>query len=82
MNRRRPLNALVASAVAVWAAAARHGVPVASDGTIPFARRVVREKGKVELGNVSCAMCHTRVLSDGTAVAGEKAALIALLKTL
>lgn len=51
---------------------ARHRVPVAADGIMPFARWVVREKGKVELGNVSCAMCHTRVLSDGTAVAGAQ----------
>lgn len=51
---------------------ARHGVPVASDGTIPFARWVVREKGKVELGNVSCAMCHTRVMPDGMTILGAQ----------
>lgn len=45
-------------------------VPVARDGTIPFVRWIVREKGRVELGNVSCAMCHTRVLDDGTTVHG------------
>jgi hypothetical protein len=46
------------------------GMPVANDGTIPFARWVVRQKGVVELGSMSCATCHTRVLEDGTAVPG------------
>lgn len=27
---------------------------------------MIREKGRLELGNLSCAMCHTRVLDDGT----------------
>jgi len=42
------------------------GMPVAKDGTVPFARWVVRQKGVVELGSMSCAICHTRVLEDGT----------------
>ncbi|AXC14817.1 hypothetical protein ACPOL_5569 [Acidisarcina polymorpha] len=46
------------------------GMPVAKDGTIPFARWVVRRKGIVELGSMSCATCHTRVLADGTVVPG------------
>ena len=41
---------------------ARHRMPVTSDGTLPFARYVVREKGKVEVGNLACSMCHTRVM--------------------
>ena len=49
------------------------GMPVAKDGTIPFARWVVREKGKVELGSMGCNTCHTRVLSDGTVVPGPGA---------
>jgi len=51
---------------------ARHRVPVAGDGTMPFARWVVREQGKVELGNVACAMCHTRVMPDGTVILGAQ----------
>ena len=35
-------------------------VPVTKDGTLPWFRYVIREKGKVELGTLSCAMCHTR----------------------
>ena len=50
----------------------RYRVPVARDGTMPFARWVVRAKGRVELGNIACAMCHTRVLPDGTAIAGAQ----------
>jgi hypothetical protein len=48
------------------------GIPVASDGTVPYARYVVREKGKVELGLFSCAMCHTRVMPDGTTIKGAQ----------
>jgi mono/diheme cytochrome c family protein len=35
-------------------------------------RYVVREKGKVELGILSCAMCHTRVMPDGTVIKGAQ----------
>ncbi|HJQ68338.1 MAG TPA: di-heme oxidoredictase family protein [Blastocatellia bacterium] len=47
-------------------------IPVAKDGTAPFFHYVIREKGKVELGGVSCAMCHTRVMADGTVVKGAQ----------
>ena len=50
----------------------RLGVPLAKDGTLPFVRYVIREKGKVELGNNSCAMCHTRVMPDGTIIKGAQ----------
>jgi hypothetical protein len=48
------------------------GTPVAKDGTLPFVHYVIREKGKVETATVSCAMCHTRVLADGTVVKGAQ----------
>ncbi len=48
------------------------GMPVASDGTVPFATWVVREKGKVELASMGCNTCHTRVLDDGTAITGAQ----------
>jgi hypothetical protein len=48
------------------------GMPVAKDGTVPFARWVIREKGKVEMGSMGCATCHTRVMPDGTVVAGAQ----------
>lgn len=41
------------------------GMPVAKDGTVPFARCVIREKGQVDLGSMGCKTCHTRVLPDG-----------------
>ncbi len=47
-------------------------VPVAKDGTVPTMRYVIRERGKVELGNFSCAMCHTRVTSDGATLVGAQ----------
>ncbi len=47
-------------------------VPATKDGTLPWLRYVIREKGKVELGTISCATCHTRVMSDGTVVKGAQ----------
>ena len=48
------------------------GMPVARDGTIPFARWVIRRKGEVELGSMGCSTCHTRVMPDGTVVPGAQ----------
>jgi cytochrome c2 len=48
------------------------GMPVAKDGTIPFARWVVRKKGEVELGSMGCNTCHTRVMADGTVAPGAQ----------
>jgi hypothetical protein len=50
----------------------RAGMPVAKDGTVPFARWVIRRKGTVELGSMGCNTCHTRVLEDGTVVPGAQ----------
>lgn len=47
-------------------------MPVAKDGTIPFARWVIRRKGQVELGSMGCNTCHTRVMSDGSIVPGAQ----------
>ncbi|HEX9669303.1 MAG TPA: hypothetical protein VGC93_07440 [Thermoanaerobaculia bacterium] len=48
------------------------GVPVANDGTVPFFRYFVLEKGKVRLGEFSCAACHTRVMDDGSVIRGAQ----------
>src|SRR4051794_28205775 len=48
------------------------GMPVGKDGIVPFARWVIRKKGVVELGSMGCANRHTRVLQDGTIVAGAQ----------
>jgi len=45
-------------------------IPVTSDGIMPFASYVVREKGNVELGQLGCSACHSRVLDDGSLVLG------------
>jgi hypothetical protein len=47
-------------------------IPVTKDGVLPFMHWVVRERGRVELGISSCAMCHTRVMPDGTAIEGAQ----------
>lgn len=51
---------------------ASHHVPITKDGTMPFARYVVRRKGRVEVGNLACSMCHTRVMPDGSAIQGAQ----------
>jgi hypothetical protein len=48
------------------------GIPVLRDGTVPFTRYVVREKGKIEVGSLSCAICHTRVMPDGSVIKGAQ----------
>jgi hypothetical protein len=47
-------------------------LPVAADGTVPYFRYVVREKGRVEVGRFSCGMCHTRVMPDGSVIRGAQ----------
>ncbi len=46
--------------------------PVTKDGMMPFYRYVIRGKGKVEIGLISCAMCHTRVMPDGSIIKGAQ----------
>lgn len=48
------------------------GIPVAKDGTVPFVKYVIREKGKVEVGGLACGTCHTRVMPDGVVVKGAQ----------
>jgi len=48
------------------------GPPISKDGIMPFWRYIVRKKGTVELGKFSCAMCHTRVISDSSIVKGAQ----------
>ena len=47
-------------------------MPATKAGTLPWVRYVVREKGKVELGTISCGMCHTRVMPDGSVIKGAQ----------
>ncbi len=48
------------------------GMPITPDGVVPFLNYIIRERGKVELGSFSCAMCHTRVMPDGTLLKGAQ----------
>lgn len=50
----------------------KNKVPVAADGTVPFLRYVIREKGNVEIGDFSCTMCHVRVMPDGSVIKGAQ----------
>lgn len=47
-------------------------IGVTSDGVLPWARWVVREQGRLEVGNLSCAMCHVRLMPDGSVIAGAQ----------
>ena len=51
---------------------AASGMPLTPDGIMPFVQWVVAGKGKVYLGNLSCAMCHTRVMPDGSTIKGAQ----------
>jgi len=48
----------------------RKFVPVTKDGIIPFLSIVVREKGRIEMGQQSCGMCHTKMMPDGSLLKG------------
>ncbi len=48
------------------------GVPLSKDGVMPYTRYVVRKKGTVEVGILSCAGCHTRVVADGAVIKGAQ----------
>lgn len=48
------------------------GVLVTKGGVMPFYRYVIRQRGKLELGRLSCASCHTRVMPDGTTLKGAQ----------
>ena len=50
----------------------RTKAPLTRDGILPFYRYVITEKGKVEIGILSCAMCHTRVMPDGNVIKGAQ----------
>jgi hypothetical protein len=50
----------------------RTGVSATKDGIMAVDRYVIREKGKVELTGLSCATCHTRIMSDGTILKGAQ----------
>lgn len=46
--------------------------PVTAEGIMPFARYVVPKKGLVVLGAFACAMCHSRVMPDGSLLKGAQ----------
>lgn len=51
-------------------------LPPNADGTLPFfvpgARYIIRKKGVLEVGINACAGCHTRVMPDGSYLAGAQ----------
>jgi hypothetical protein len=46
------------------------GTPLMKNNIVPGFPLVIREKGKIEAGGLSCATCHTRVMPDGNALKG------------
>src|SRR5216684_3605910 len=54
---------------------AKTGVLLTREGVMPFYRYVIRQRGKIELGRLSCASCHFRVMPDGTTLKGAQGSL-------
>jgi hypothetical protein len=50
----------------------RIGVRLTKDGVMPFTQYVIRKKGTIEVGNLSCGGCHTRVMTDGSVIKGAQ----------
>jgi hypothetical protein len=42
------------------------------EGMVPYTRYVITKKGEIRLGNLSCGMCHTRVMNDGSVLKGAQ----------
>lgn len=49
---------------------AAYKLQTTKDGVLVGLRYLVRQKGKVELGTDTCAMCHVRVQPDGSVIEG------------
>ena len=45
-------------------------IPTTKDGIIPFLSIMVRKNGRIELGNFSCGMCHTKLMPNGSLLKG------------
>jgi cytochrome c553 len=45
---------------------------ITSEGIYPFSQYVLTEKGKLVVGSLSCASCHTRVTDSGEAIPGAQ----------
>ena len=67
-----PISLLRLSSVRNPAWYQKVGARLTKDGVLPYARYVIRKKGTVEVGNLACAMCHTRVMADGSIVKGAQ----------
>jgi len=50
----------------------RMNVPDPPNGVVPYFDLVIREKGKLEIGVISCRQCHIRVMPDGTLIKGAQ----------
>jgi ferredoxin-like protein FixX len=48
------------------------------EGLYPANRYIIAEKGKIQLGSLSCASCHTRVMENGEMVAGAQGNVFSL----
>ena len=48
------------------------GIPLAAGNRYPFYNYIIDQKGKVKVGIFSCAMCHTRVMKDGSVISGAQ----------
>ena len=45
---------------------------ITREGIYPFSSYVVTEQGKIQIGSMSCASCHTRVTDSGDVITGAQ----------
>lgn len=48
------------------------GAQSAKDGTLPGYFYVIRKTGNIEVGSLSCASCHDRLMPDGSVIKGAQ----------
>ena len=48
------------------------GIPLAAGNRYPFYNYIIDQKGVIKVGIFSCAMCHTRVMQDGSVINGAQ----------
>lgn len=46
--------------------------PLDHSGVLPVFSYVIRKKGEIELGQIACGTCHSRVMPDGTVLKGAQ----------
>jgi len=65
-------SAMLAALPALGKTWEKNGIQTNKNGIIPFLQIVVRQKGKPELGLLSCGTCHSKLMPDGELLKGAQ----------